>query len=292
MIRVNYVGICNTDLEILKGYMGFTGVLGHEFVGTVVKSTVAGFEGKRVVGEINLACGKCSFCMQGLGRHCPYRKVLGILGKDGVMEEYITLPVNNLHVVPTELTDFKAVFVEPFAAACEILEQLQILPEYEVAVLGDGKLAQLIARVLSLQTDKLLVVGKHPHKLALLKEIGIKTKELKDLSEPEHSFHVVVEATGSWDGWDLAMKMVRPRGYVVLKSTYVGTHSFNPANIVINEINLIGSRCGPFPLALQLLRKGAVDPTDLITEIFSFEQWKEAFLLAGKSESLKVLLKF
>ncbi len=292
LIKIRYAGICNTDLEILKGYMAFTGTIGHEFVGTVEKSGNPDLIGKRVVGEINLACGKCEFCLQGLDRHCPNRTVLGIAGKDGALAEYVTLPDRNLHVVPPEVSDLKAVFTEPLAAACEITEQLQILPEYRVLVLGDGKLAQLIARVLSIYTDKLLVVGKHLHKLKLLKDLEITGVVLSEFKEKEQSFHLVVEATGSWEGWETALRFVRPRGFLVLKSTYAGEHIFNPAPLVINEITVVGSRCGPFIPALQLLKRGAVDPSDLVQKIYRIDEWEEAFRLAQDPKSLKVLIEF
>ncbi len=292
LIKVSYAGICNTDLEILRGYMGFTGILGHEFVGRVERAANPTLVGKHVVGEINLACGNCDFCRQGLGRHCPNRSVLGILNKDGAMAEYVTLPVQNLHVVPGDVGELSAVFTEPLAAACEIIEQLEILPEYRVLILGDGKLAQLVAQVLSLYTENLLLVGKHPEKLGLLRKSNLQSVLLKDFDSPEQSFHVVVEATGSWAGWELGLKMVRPRGFLVLKSTYAQDHPFNLAPVVINEINVLGSRCGSFSDALHFLRKKAVDTESLISGIFPVAQWEDAFHLAQKPEALKVLLEF
>ena len=292
LIKVRYAGICNTDLEILKGYLNFTGTLGHEFVGIVERTTDPNLMGKLVVGEINLACGSCDFCLQGMGRHCPNRTVLGIMGKDGAMAEYLTLPLSNVHVVPPGVGELQAVFTEPLAAACEITEQLEILSDYRVLVIGDGKLAQLIARVLALYSDRLLVVGKHASKLALLKAQGISVVELKDFGERRQQFDLVVEATGSWDGWEMALTAVKPRGFVVLKSTYVGEKPFNPAPLVINEITVIGSRCGPFSTALHLLRKQVVDPRDLITDVFPLERWQDAFARAKEPESLKVLIEF
>jgi threonine dehydrogenase-like Zn-dependent dehydrogenase len=292
LIRVHYAGICTTDLEIKKGYMDFTGIPGHEFVGIVEKSGDPEFLNKRVVGEINLACGKCSLCLKGLGSHCPHRTVLGILGKDGAFAEYLTLPKKNLHVVPTEISDLQAVFVEPLAATCQITQQLEILPQQRILILGDGKLGQLIAHVLSIYTDKLLVVGKHSSKLELLENSGIKTVLLENFDEPDMSFHVVIEATGSWEGWELAIKKVIPRGFLVLKSTYAGEHPFNPAPLVINEINVVGSRCGPFNAAINLMLKKIVDPTELISGIYKIQEWEKAFALAQQPESLKVLLDF
>lgn len=292
LIRTEYAGICNTDIEILKGYMKFTGTLGHEFVGIVQESPLLEFFHKKVVGEINLGCGVCSLCLQGQGKHCPNRTVLGIEGKDGVFAEYFTLPYKNLHVISSDISELKAVFVEPLAAACEIFDQVEILPEYQVLVLGDGKLAQLIARVMSLYTEKLIVVGKHEAKLKHLKDLGIATILLTDFEKQKDLFHLVIEATGSWGGWDLAVKRVLPRGFIILKSTYAGNFHFNPAPLVINEIKVVGSRCGPFPSAIRLLKKNAIDPTDLISKIFPISKWEEAFRMAKNPKSLKVLLSF
>ncbi len=292
LIRVRYAGICNTDLEILEGYMGFTGTIGHEFVGEVTQAPDVNLLGKTVVGEINISCGRCEFCLQGLGRHCPNRTVLGILGKDGAMAEYLTLPLSNVHVVPPGVSELQAVFTEPLAAACEITEQLEILSDYRILVIGDGKLAQLVARVLALRNDRVLVVGKHPSKLDLLKKVGIATLTRSEFGESRQQFDLVVEATGSWDGWAMALQAVKPRGFVVLKSTYVGEQPFNPAPLVINEITMVGSRCGPFTPALHLLRKQAVDPRDLISAVFPLEAWEEAFNRAQEADSLKVLLEF
>lgn len=290
LVRVKYAGICNTDLEILNGYMNFRGTPGHEFVGVVEKAADTALIGKRVVGEINLACGKCEFCLQGLGRHCPHRTVLGILNKDGAFAQYLTLPVQNLHVLPPEIPALKAVFTEPLAAACEILEQLQILPEYRVLVIGDGKLGQLIARVLSLYTDRLWVAGKHPEKLAKLQDAGIRTLLPGEPERDKAHYHVVVEATGSFSGWELALQKVRPRGFLVLKSTYAGDHSFNLAPLVIDEITVVGSRCGPFGTALHLLRKNALDPRDLVSGIYPLNEWEKAFAAARQPQSLKIIL--
>jgi threonine dehydrogenase-like Zn-dependent dehydrogenase len=292
LIRVSQAGICNTDIEIMKGYMNFTGTLGHEFVGIVEKSSNPSLLNKRVVGEINLACGNCEFCLHGMGNHCPNRTVLGIAGKDGVMAEYVTLPTKNIHIIPSDVVNLDAVFTEPLAAACEINEQMEILPDYRVLVLGAGKMGQLIARVMSLYTDNLLVVGKHPAKLAHLQSYGVRTMELKDFNGSNHGFHVVVEATGSWQGWELALTKVRPKGFLVLKSTYAGKNSFNPALVVINEINVIGSRCGPLSTALHLLRKEVLKPQELITAVVPFTEWEKAFDLAQQPDSLKVVLEF
>ncbi len=290
LVKVLYSGICNTDLEILKGYMNFQGIIGHEFLGRVEQAPFPEFIGKTVAGEINLACGNCEYCFAGLGRHCPNRTVLGIQGKDGVMAEYVTLPVRYLHVIPPDLDFRKAIFTEPLAAACEIPEQVDILPEYRILLIGDGKLAQLIARVISLRTSRLLVVGVHAGKLSLLQKLGISTILLQDFRDRDHSFQMVIEATGSWDGWKLALRSVRPRGFLVLKSTYAGEHPFNPAALVINEVTVIGSRCGPFKEAIYLLNKGLINPADLITACLPLPEWEKAFTVARKPDSLKVIL--
>ena len=290
LIKILYSGICNTDLEILKGYMNYQGIIGHEFVGIVERSSQPAWLNKYVVGEINVACGTCDFCRQGLGRHCANRSVVWIQEKQGAMADYISLPHQNLHLVPSGLNPKAAVFTEPLAAACEIFEQIQLLPEYQVLVIGDGKLAQLIARVVALYTDNLKVLGKHPSKLSLLRKLGIKTVNLNQYQPEQGHYQVVIEATGSWDGWDTAVRVVRPRGFLILKSTYAGNHQFNPAAIVINEINVVGSRCGPFPVALKLLSKGQVNPLDLITETYAFAEWEKAFKRAADRKSLKVIL--
>jgi threonine dehydrogenase-like Zn-dependent dehydrogenase len=290
LIKIVYSGICNTDLEILKGYMKYQGITGHEFVGLVERSPKPEWLNRYVVGEINVACGKCDFCHQGLGRQCPNRSVVGIQEKQGVMADYISLPHQNLHLVPTGLDPQLAVFCEPLAAACEIIEQIDLLSEYQVLLIGDGKLAQLIARVVALHTKNLTVLGKHDTKLALLRKLGIKTVNFSKYQPESGNYHVVIEATGSWDGWEMAVQVVKPRGYIILKSTYAGDHQFNPAPIVINEISIIGSRCGPFPVALKLLSKGQIDPSDLITETYAFADWERAFKKAADRESLKIIL--
>lgn len=291
LIKIQYSGICNTDLEILKGYMNFQGIIGHEFVGIVEKCSKPELLKKQVVGEINVGCGNCDFCLQELARHCPNRSVVGIQNEQGAMADYISLPHQNLHLVPAGLNPQIAVFTEPLAAACEIFEQIQMLPEYHVLVIGDGKLAQLIARVVALHTENLKVLGKHPLKLNLLRNLGIQTINSKKYQPEDGHYHMVIEATGSWRGWEMAVRVVRPRGFLILKSTYVGNHQFNPGAIVINEINVIGSRCGPFPVALKLLSKGQVDPADLITETYAFAEWEKAFKRAADKNSLKIILK-
>ena len=291
LIKVKYSGICNTDLEILKGYMNFNGVIGHEFVGVVESAPQSEWHHRIVVGEINLSCGNCEYCHQGLTRHCPNRSVLGIQDKQGVMAEYITLPLRNLHVIPGGVNPLHALFTEPLAAACEIFEQLQVRNDYRILLIGEGKLGQLIARVTKLYTPNLLVLGKHRHKLHLLKKLGISTAHVEEFKIGDSGkFHVVIEATGSWQGWELALRAVRPQGFIVLKSTYAAEQVFNPAPLVIHEITVLGSRCGPFSLALQLLMKKKVKVNDLITATFPFDDWETAFDKASNYDSLKIIL--
>lgn len=290
LIRVLYAGICNTDLEILKGYMGFRGIPGHEFVGVVEEAPFADWMGKKVVGEINIACGKCDFCRQGVKSHCLDRQVLGISKKDGAFAEYITLPVQNLHVLPPNVPEIEAVFVEPLAAACEIMEQIELYPEYRVLILGDGKLAQLIAQVVIPHAGDVTVVGKSRYKLKIMKKFGATTFLKDEFDGRPKSFHVVIEATGSWSGWKMAVELVRPRGYIVLKSTYAGEYKFNPASLVVDEITVIGSRCGPFSRALSLLERNQIELEPLISGIYEIEDYRKAFRKAQERDILKILL--
>ena len=289
LIRLSLAGICNTDLEIAKGYMGFQGVLGHEFVGIVEAAEEEGWLGKRVVGEINCYCGECLLCRRGLFTHCPERTTLGIWGRDGAFAEYLTLPLANLHLVPEEIPDEDAVFVEPLAAALEILEQIEVKPKDKVLVLGDGKLGLLVAQVLALQGCDLLVVGHHAHKLEILKRLGIATH----LGEGswERSFDIVVDCTGTPEGFAQALDLLRPRGTLVLKSTYHGEAEVDLSRLVVDEVTLVGSRCGPFIPALELLRKGQVDVASLISATLPLDEGVRAFQLARKRETVKVLLR-
>jgi len=286
LIRVAKAGICNTDLEIMAGYMGFSGTLGHEFVGTVEDGPDA-WRGKRVVGEINVGCGRCGYCRQGLERHCPDRTTLGILGRDGAMAETLSLPAGNLFEVPETVSDAQAVLVEPLAAACEILEQAHLGPDKRICLIGDGKLGILIGRVLRLTGAPLTVVGRHPEKMALLPDAE---RILEKDFLPAREFDVVVEASGKPDGWRTALRVVRPRGTVILKSTYAGGFDFNPAPLVIDEINVLGSRCGRFGPALRLLASHLVEVGDMITAEFPFREAPSAFAEAAKKHSLKVVL--
>jgi len=288
LVKVHLAGVCSTDLQILKGYMGFKGVPGHEFVGSVVDGPTE-FAGKRVVGEINFGCGQCDVCRRDLSRHCPNRSVMGILNADGAFAEYVSVPVTNLHAVPANVSDEEAVFTEPLAAAFEILTQIQLNPGDEVLVFGDGKLGNLCAQALRLSGAKVTTLGKHADKLALLRKTGIRTIALQDW-QPRF-FDVVVEATGSPAGLELALGAVRPRGTLILKSTIAGNHQVSLAPVVINEINVIGSRCGPFPDALNALAQKQVSVTPLIESIYSLNDGLAAIDHAARPGARKILLR-
>lgn len=288
LVRVQMAGVCNTDVEIAKGYMGFSGVLGHELYGVVEAASDAGWVGKRVAGEINLACGRCETCAAPMPRHCPARSVMGILGKDGCFAEYVSLPLGNLHPLPSELPDEVACFIEPTAAAFEVIEQGLVGGDGRVIVLGDGKLGQLIAQVLQSAGHRPLLVGKHERKLSLCRARGIATAALSELSPK--SFDTVIEATGSAAGMKAAIELTRPRGTLVLKSTYHGVLELDAAPLVIDELSLVGSRCGPFAPAIDALRRGAVDPRPLIDETFPLARGLEALERAQAPGVMKVLL--
>lgn len=297
LLRVRVAGVCSTDLEIVKGYMGFRGVLGHEFVGEVVdgpKGWIEAWEGARAVGEINFACARCPSCERGLERHCPHRRVLGILDADGAMAQYVALPSANLHRVPDALADEDAVFAEPVAAAYEILEQLPLGAGQRCVVLGDGKLGLLIAQVLHSSGARVLAVGKHADKLALLSRLGIETALLGEWSEraaaERHDTDVVVEATGSPDGLRLALAATRPRGTVVLKSTIAEAPSLDLSPVVIDEIQVLGSRCGPFAPALAALADGRVRVGELVHDRLPLAEGARALERAAEPGVLKVLV--
>lgn len=288
LIRIRLSGICGTDLEMLRGYYPFTGVPGHEFVGEVLESPQPGWVGKRVVGEINAVCGECFQCLNGRPSHCEKRSVLGILNRDGVHSEYTTLPLANLHSVPDSVPDEAAVFTEPLAAALEIQQQVQIRPTDRVLLIGAGRLGQLIAQTLALTGCDLRVLARHPHQQALLE-----SRKIEIISEREarpRTWDVVVEATGSPSGFELARRAVRPRGILVLKSTYKGDMTVTWSPFVVDEITIIGSRCGPFAPALRLLEHGQVDPTILIADRYPLASALEAIATAQKPGMLKVLL--
>ena len=290
LVRVNLAGICGTDLEILDGYMEYTGILGHEFVGTVEKSRNPMMVGKRVVGEINAGCGKCNSCMNGIQRHCPSRTVLGILKRDGAFAEFLSLPEKNLHVIPDSISNEQAVFVEPLAAAFEIKEQVSLKPEWNVAVVGDGRLAQLIIQVIKLTCSNITCFGKHESKLEGLVQSGIKIK-IGIESTDEKLFDLVVEATGSNSGFVDTMKLVKPRGIVILKSTIASRENLDLTPTIINEITLIGSRCGLFKPAIDALASGIISVNSMIDSTFPLEKFEDAIVHAKKPNTLKVFLK-
>jgi alcohol dehydrogenase len=301
LVRIRLAGICNTDIEILRGYHNFHGTLGHEFVGEVVRVASAkdrAWVGRRVVGEINLACAglgfrtPCSYCRRRIPTHCARRRVLGILGHDGAFAEYLALPVVNLHRVPASIPDEAAVFTEPLAAACEILEQVNIRAHREAAVIGDGKLAQLIARVLRAAGVRVVMIGKHASKLRLARLADIQTERVSSpRAHRSNQFSLTVEATGSPSGLALAQHITVPRGTLVLKSTFHGAANVETWPIVVKELTVIGSRCGPFPRALALLRSGRVDPRPLISHVFSLKGAAKAIRYAQQPGLMKVLLR-
>jgi len=307
LVRVRLAGICNTDVEILRGYHAFRGTPGHEFVGEVAEvqgvsgATKKQWLGRRVCGEINVSCSAygftpvCDFCRRGLKTHCARRTVLGIVAQDGAFAEYLALPLENLHLVPKNVTDEQAVFVEPLAAACEILDQVNVKKFRSAAVLGDGKLAQLIALVLRTAVPRVVMYGKYAKKLALARRAGVQTKRVNgdasDLKRIKESFRLLVEATGSPSGLALAQHMTEPRGTLVLKSTFHGAAPVETWPIVVEEITVVGSRCGPFAKAIALLRSGEVGPTFLITRSFPLDQAPAAIQYAQRSGIMKVLLR-
>jgi len=288
LIRMMCAGICNTDLELLRGYYGFAGTPGHEFVGEVVSADAPGLVGRRVVGEINLACGKCSWCLRGLGRHCPARKALGIKGQSGVFAEYFVLPEVNLHPLPESIPDESAVFAEPLAAACEILDQMRIPRGTPVAVLGDGKLGLLVGQVLQLHGAQVHQFGHHREKLRIAAAAGITTHRSRKRL-PVAAYDWVVDTTGSSAGLHQAVRMARARGTVVMKSTVHDLVSLDTAQVVVNEITLVGSRCGRFEPALRLLRAGRIRTADMISARVPLAEAPRAFDLAARG-ALKVLL--
>src|SRR5690242_731018 len=294
-VRLLAAGICSTDLELQRGYYGFSGTPGHEFVGEVVSvSGTNGDEskwvGKRVVGEINLACGNCDWCKRGLGRHCPTRTVLGIVKHPGAFREFLTLPVRNLHRVPNSLSAEEAVFVEPVAAACEILDQVKIPKGERVAVLGDGKLGLLVSQVLQAHGARVHLFGKHRDKMRLVESSGV-TSEVIPKKLPRAAWPYVVDATGSAAGLAAAISMCIPRGTVIMKSTVHGLVAIDTAPAIVNEITLVGSRCGRFEAALPLLSSGKVNVGRMISDEFPLDRAPEAFTCAAKKSVLKVLLR-
>jgi alcohol dehydrogenase len=289
LIRVRQAGICSTDLEIVKGYMGFAGILGHEFVGEVVQSFDKDLVGQRVCGEINVVCGRCDLCLSGLSSHCRNRTVLGILNHDGAFADFVRLPAMNLHVLPRNVDDDAGVFVEPLAAAFQVLKQIQVDSRKWVTVLGDGRLGLLVAQVLQDAGCPVRVIGKHASKLALCEKWSIRARSVADIV-PRHDQDIVVECTGSAAGLELALQMVRPRGTIVLKSTVAAGKALNLAPVVIDEVNIVGSRCGPFREAIAALAEKRIDVASLIHRRMKLEQSLEAMDLASRPGVLKVIL--
>jgi threonine dehydrogenase-like Zn-dependent dehydrogenase len=288
LIRVRLAGICGTDLELVRGYMEYQGIPGHEFVGEVVDSPGSSAAGKRVVGEINVACGHCDLCLANLGRHCPNRTVLGILGRNGAFAEYLTLPQRNLVELPDSIPDELGVFVEPIAAAYEIFEQIRLGRNEKILVLGDGRLGAILGLVLWAEGYDPIIGGHHAEKLDLLAALSLKAELEQHLRA---GFDTVVDCTGSPNGFGRAMALVRPRGRIILKSTVANLADLNLAPLVINEISLIGSRCGRFAPAVEALESGKVDPRPLITAMYPLADALTALEAADAPQNLKVLLK-
>ncbi|HEY3105037.1 MAG TPA: alcohol dehydrogenase catalytic domain-containing protein [Pyrinomonadaceae bacterium] len=294
LVRVTLSGICNTDLEIARGYAGFEGTIGHEFVGVIEELSDAAAlltPGTRVVGEINAGCDACELCRAGDPRHCANRTVLGIVGRDGAHAELLKLPVANLLPVPDKISDEQAVFTEPLAAACGILERVSITEDTRVAVVGDGKLGLLCAQVLATTGAAVMLIGKHENKLAIAERCGIETATVDAAEKRKGRFDVVVEASGSPSGFALAVNLLHPRGVLVLKSTFHGKTEIEAAPLVVNEISVVGSRCGRFAPALELLRIGAIDVESLISEEFPLSSGVPAMQRAAEPGILKILLR-
>jgi len=291
LVRVLLSGICNTDLEITRGYAGFNGTIGHEFVGIVEDAPDGKLVGQRVVGEINAGCGECELCRASDPRHCPTRTVLGIVGRDGAHAEFLRLPIVNLLPVPERIADEHAVFAEPLAAACGIMDRTTVTKDQNVAVIGDGKLGLLCAQAMALTGAPVLLIGKHPEKLRIAERRGIETATAKNASQRKREFDVVVEASGSASAFSTAVGLLRPRGVLVLKSTFHGKTEIDAATIVVDEISIIGSRCGRLAPALDLLKNGAIDVDSLISEEYPLRDGLLAMERASKKGVLKVFLR-
>ncbi|MFY9134205.1 MAG: alcohol dehydrogenase catalytic domain-containing protein [Bacillota bacterium] len=289
LVRVTLAGICNTDIEVTRGYFAYTGIMGHEFVGVVEDADDPDLIGKRVVGEINVSCGECPTCRGGNPRHCEHVKAMGINGWPGCFADYVVLPECNLHVVPDSVSDHQAVFVEPLAAGVEVMEQVHIRPSDEVVVIGDGKLGLLTAQAIHACGNRVTVLGKHVEKLQIARDLGMDVSLVADFVD---TVDVVVDCTGNPSGMETAMAMVRPKGTIVLKSTFKQGAPLNLTPIVRNEVTCVGSRCGPFPPALRLLETGAIVTEPLIEAIYPAHQMEAAFERACTRGSLKVLIDF
>lgn len=285
IIDVIAAGICETDLQLAKGYMGFSGVLGHEFVGIATSGPLAG---ARVVGDINCNCRKCPRCLSGLGNHCVDRTVVGIHRHDGAFADQVAIPQTSMHIVPDSISDDQAVLIEPLAAALQIQQQIEISSVQNAIVLGDGRLANLCAQAISQNVKNIKVVGKHELKLARFRKFGIETIHLNDLIRKK-DFDLVVDCTGSVTGLPLALQLVKPRGTIVLKTTVAADHVISLAPVVIDEISVIGSRCGPFDLAIELLQADRFDLSGLVTHRFALEEAEKAFEMAVDPSAFKVV---
>lgn len=296
LIKTIMAGICNTDYEITQGYMGYKGVIGHEFVGRVVDvgcKVDKNLINKRVVGEINCACEECDMCHKNLQRHCPNRSTLGIYKKNGCFSEYFTLPWQNVIEISSNVDDITATFTEPLAAAMEILEQVHIKPDSKVAILGDGKLGLCISLVFSAMNINYIHIGKHKEKLQITKDLGNKVMMLDEISEKDKkSFDVVIEATGSTGGFNTSASLVKPRGTLVLKSTIAAKEGLNLAGIVVDEITIVGSRCGQFKPILKILEKQKINVKPLVSAIYNVDDFEEAFKKNSQKNVIKVLVKF
>jgi threonine dehydrogenase-like Zn-dependent dehydrogenase len=290
LVRVLKSGVCNTDLEIVRGYAGFSGTIGHEFVGVVESADSSDLIGTRVVGEINAGCGSCELCLAGDSRHCPTRSVLGILGRDGAHAEYLTLPDRNLIQLPDDLHDREAVFAEPLAAAFGIFEQVDVDGDTRVAVVGDGKLGLLCAKSMKLRSERVSLIGKHKEKMSIAASDGIETVMLGDHLDLARQFDVVVEASGSESGFATAQQLVTPRGKIVLKSTFHGASRWETAGVVVDEITIVGSRCGRLAPAVELLASKQVRVDDLISDELPLSKGLRALEIAGTRGVMKVLL--
>jgi len=290
IVRVTLSGICNTDIEITRGYSGFEGIIGHEFVGIVESSPDGSLNGKRVVGDINAGCGSCHLCVAGDSRHCPSRTVLGIVSRGGCHAEYLSLPVVNLVEVPDKVPDIRAVFAEPLAAAIAITERLEILDGDRIAVIGDGKLGILIAITLGRLSSSTVLIGKHEGKMAVAREFGVECIPLEEAMASRGVYDIVVEASGSQSGFDTAMNLVRPRGAIVLKSTYHGAPTWEAWKVVVEEISIIGSRCGRLESAISLLSRDSIELEKLVSETIPLEDGVSAMRRAEEKGVLKILL--
>ena len=285
LIRIQLAGVCATDLEMLRGYKGgYRGVMGHEFVGQVVESPDPAWIGKRVVGDINVACGDCDMCRLGIPSQCRQRQAIGIIGRGGVFADYLALPLANLHLVPDGVSDEEAVFAEPLAAALQIPQMVPIQPNDQVVVLGDGRLGLLVAQVLRLNAAEVTLLGHHPERQALARSWGLLVER------PDSDADIVVDCTGRPEGFSEALTLVRPRGTIVLKSTYAGAGEFDLSSVVVNEITIVGNRCGPFEPALRLLEEGLVDVRSLIDARYPLSEGPAALEHAGRRGTLKVLI--